>query len=912
MTLLVAASALLARRSAAADALGPLAQSLRRELAPFLVAPPDLPRGKALLTRAGGRCANDGELLAYDPWSPRHACPRCGREVRGEVHDRFRIHWHQLWLAERTLHSALLGVLLEETACIEAATMMLGRYARRYLDYPNSDNVLGPSRPFFSTYLESIWLLQLMLALDLLEAGAPSAEMRVLGADVRANLVAPSAALIASYDEGMSNRQVWNNAALLGASVLLDDPELREHVLHGPSGLHAHLGQALLADGSWYEGENYHLFAHRGLWYGVRMAERLGLELPADLARRFDAGFVAPFRTMLPDLTLPSRRDSQYSISVRQPRFAESCELGFARTGDERLAGILAQLYDPSVPSGDTGRSRSTADVERNLKGTGLTRADLSWRALLLATPELPAGTPAPLVSDLLPSQGIAVLRQRGGELYAALDYGHSGGGHGHPDRLQLLLSMGATRILDDPGTGSYVDPMLHWYRSTMAHCAPIIDGESQPRVDGTLLAFDAREHAAWASAEARLADDLVVRRTVVLLDDHLVDELAWESTTEPHDVALPLHGIVLASAPAADEAQASSRAVVSPGDGEGDGNAWLADLHEEVAGASPVEVRRASTSGQPEVRGWISAPVTTEWWGALAPGPPADDTPRPVLLVRANGARGAITTVWSWGDVPSAPEFGDGRIQMNTAGGVTVQHERIGDSWRVRMAPGETIELSGLVQRSADGEVRGRTGGAGIAMPEPPFALSRAPLVFELGEPHYRRSEERWDQAGRPRARIDVSWESDTLLVRIDIVTPHINFVSIDTENPLDNEPMAINGDGVQLYLNAEDVSGAWLAVPDPHSSEVGVRPVDGWPGAAPPVLSWNRTPGGYDLTARVSLPDDVTALSLDVLVNLSGPGRLRRRGQLVLSGAVGDFVYLRGDRQNPSRLLRFVRVDD
>ena len=29
----------------------------------------------------------------------------------------------------------------------------------------------------------------------------------------------------------------------------------------------ASLRDGLLADGTWYEGDNYHQFAHRGLWY---------------------------------------------------------------------------------------------------------------------------------------------------------------------------------------------------------------------------------------------------------------------------------------------------------------------------------------------------------------------------------------------------------------------------------------------------------------------------------------------------------------------------------------------------------------------------------------------------------------------------------------------------------------------
>jgi len=40
---------------------------------------------------------------------------------------------------------------------------------------------------------------------------------------------------------------------------------------------------------------------------------------------------------------------------------------------------------------------------------------------------------------------------------------------------------------------------------------------------------------------------------------------------------------------------------------------------------------------------------------------------------------------------------------------------------------------------------------------------------------------------------------------------------------------------------------------------------------------------------------------------VNEIAPGRDRRRGQLVLSGAGGEFVYLRADRHERDRLLQF-----
>src|SRR6185437_3414873 len=291
---------------------------------------------------------------------------------------------------------------------------ILDGYAERYTDYPNRDNVLGPTRLFFSTYLESIWLLQICLAVDLL-AGETS-----LGARVRDRIIEPSRAIISEYDEGRSNRQVWNDVAMLAAARLLDDARAAESAVYGPSGIGALLGAGLLADGTWYEGENYHLFAHRGLWYGVTMATRAELELPDALIERFDAGFSTPFFTALPDFTLPSRRDSQYAISLRQWRFAEMCELGMARGDDRVLTGALSRLYADDIPRIETGRRWSAAEAERNTPATSLRRSDLGWKSLLFARPELPALTAAPLPSVILESQGIGVLRRDAGRVYIA------------------------------------------------------------------------------------------------------------------------------------------------------------------------------------------------------------------------------------------------------------------------------------------------------------------------------------------------------------------------------------------------------------------------------------------------------------------------------------------------------------
>jgi hypothetical protein len=51
----------------------------------------------------------------------------------------------------------------------------------------------------------------------------------------------------------------------------------------------------------------------------------------------------------------------------------------------------------------------------------------------------------------------------------------------------------------------------------------------------------------------------------------------------------------------------------------------------------------------------------------------------------------------------------------------------------------------------------------------------------------------------------------------------------------------------------------------------------------------------------------DDGSVFLFDLVVNEISPDRDRRRGQLVLHGARGEWVYLRGDREAPDDMLVF-----
>jgi len=81
-----------------------------------------------------------------------------------------------------------------------------------------------------------------------------------------------------------------------------------------------------------------------------------------------------------------------------------------------------------------------------------------------------------------------------------------------------------------------------------------------------------------------------------------------------------------------------------------------------------------------------------------------------------------------------------------------------------------------------------------------------------------------------------------------------------------------------------------------------VRIRPIEG--GALPVQLSavWIETEGGYRM--ELALPI-ASMIAIDIIVNEKPRGRERRRGQLVMSGAAREFVYLRGDRHERSRLV-------
>ncbi len=883
-----------------------LRERLSDRARPVLDRLPPVPRIKAMLTADGGICPTDGAPLQFDPWSAdQHRCPRCGKVVRGERHDAAWAHYQHLWLAERAVHLAALAVLGRRPEAAARSNDLLQAYGH-YGELPNRDNVLGPSRLFFSTYLESIWITNYLAAAVLLrEAGA-------LGDDngqVVSAVADEAANIIGEFDEGRSNRQTWHNAALAAIAVWFEDEDLATRAIHSSSGMLAHLLQGFGPDGMWFEGDNYHLFALRGQLVAMGWAREAGVDLLADprLSARVAAVLRAPALTALPDCTFPARKDSRFGVSLAQPMYLELWEVGLARLQEvgaapEELWSWLGRLYQS--PSPEAQQFESYLHEVGEPRPQRRTRADLSWWSLLEMASSVPADAPAfEPDSVYLEAQGYAILRQ--GSRYVGLECGAYGGGHGHPDRLNLTLHADGEYWLPDLGTGSYVSRDLFWYRSTLAHNAPRLDGVSQPMGDAACEYFE--RSGSWSWARGKYGE---WTRSVIAGPDYVLDLLELASADE-HVLELPLHLM--------------GRVEIQPA-----GSWEPGELRDEFARNAERFVPRLDQAvvlracGREGARLAAHLHFSGQLLRAQAPGFPGIPDLQQFYLLRERGRNLRFITVLEPGTGAAKVELvrmNEAVVEVHTASGVE-RHVSTATGWEVRTSTA-VIRLGGARRPPPAFEPLVRTDrplvahGTAVQVGEPPVLdgtlegfVGSEPLELDH-EDQYRRSEEPYPGPEEFSARAYVNWNEEGLYLAVEVVKTEV--FARDPDAPpllLDNEPDEIHADGVQVYLrpDAEGPVCGLLLVPSSRGPDLIVRPVPETAASASMVQGkWQATETGYIVTAAIALPEwgpisPGAEIGFDLLINQMTAGRRRRAGQLVWSGG-GGWVWLRGDRQDPAR---------
>ena len=185
----------------------------------------------------------------------------------------------------------------------------------------------------------------------------------------------------------------------------------------------------------------------------------------------------------------------------------------------------------------------------------------------------------ARLGSTLFPSSGFAVLRSAGCADWTAgeqaknkdgtcvlLNFGPHGGGHGHPDKLSIIVYAKGRHWIPDFGSAKYgSDLKKQWTSHTLSHNTLVVDQTSQwpargqdvswpcdnpnKRAMGELSAFFVDDTLKLASATCdAVYDGVRLKRTVALVDEFVVDIFQAASDAEhTYDYVLHVDGEVQA-----------------------------------------------------------------------------------------------------------------------------------------------------------------------------------------------------------------------------------------------------------------------------------------------------------------------------------------------------------------------------
>lgn len=283
----------------------------------------------------------------------------------------------------------------------------------------------------------------------------------------------PTAKSLLWFNQGINNHQTWYNAGLLAIASVLADEQIVQRVLTMKGGVAYQLENSIGADGLWYEGAMaYHFYALAAMMDLADIARGVGLSLHDH--PRFKAMFDAPLKAAYPNGIFPAINDSDWR-SIRAYRSAYNWAAD--RYGDDRYRDPITHLDTNSID---------------------------------------------------LPDAGLAILRRGKGKTAACamIDYGPHGGGHGHYDKLQLVLFAGGREWLLDPGRLNYRHKEYKtWVKHTAAHNTVAIGQRSQNASTAKLLWFDAAdEYAACGTESVAAYPRTNLKRYVLLMDQYAVD----------------------------------------------------------------------------------------------------------------------------------------------------------------------------------------------------------------------------------------------------------------------------------------------------------------------------------------------------------------------------------------------------
>lgn len=522
-------------------------------------------------------CTDDGTVLT--PLSlERHQCPRCKKiytDERTVAAYRYRLH--------SAVDAAILSLGWayiysgDERFAVEGKRL-LTQLAADYPNYParldrwgrtGKDAVLG-GRRYIQSLDEAYSVISVAKGYDLLRTAKTwtDAERKF----VEDGYFRGTEATLLVGNQGINNHQTWYNAGLMSIANVLGDAALVEKVLNMDGGFYYQLEGSIGSDGLWYEGTMaYHGYAALAMTSLADITRKMGLHL--ELEPKFRKLFTGPLHAAYPNGQFPVINDSD--------------------------AGDIHMLDSNFQWAWNTYRNPVFAQA--------LAWGNPSKLTSLLGPGAVPV-SPLSNQSEVLPDAGLAILRQGSGAdaVCAFVDFGqHGGDGHGHFDKLNLMLYANGREWLLDPGRLTYSHKEYKtWVKQTAAHNSVTIGGQNQQANAGSLLYLQQGEgYAACATVSNKSYFDSTLKRYLLLTPKMLVDI---------YDVKTPLesqidwfaHAIVPALQPVDDLGPAQNTA---PGEENGyqhltDAKMWMTQTASRWDFISDTKKRDA-----PRLRLWLA-----------------------------------------------------------------------------------------------------------------------------------------------------------------------------------------------------------------------------------------------------------------------------------------------------------------
>jgi oligo-alginate lyase len=452
-------------------------------------------------------CPKDGARLVTQ--SPtQHRCTVCGTVYTGEPYDSVVLSGIHSRNSAAIRDCGLAFRLTGEDRYAQFAARLLIAYADRYRDYrlhnTNGEEKTGGAKIMAQTLDESVWLIPVTWGYALVRSAMAQDQRK----HVEADLLLPAADVIRGHKMGIHNIQCWKNSAVgLVGYTTAHEELVREAIEDGDRGFLAQIERGVTEDGLWWEGSlGYHHYTMQALWPLAEAARHAGRDLYSDRFRRL---WDAPLAMAFPNGDPPGFNDSPGSSVLR---IADLYELAAARWRRPEYEHLISSAGRDSIQS------------------------------LLYGPERVEPGNYVPLASTLLRDAGFAVLRVGG--TAAAVRFGRHGGGHGHPDQLNLVTFGGGRGLGLDPGSINYGVPLhREWYRSTIAHNTVSVDGKIQDPEDGRLESWDDRpgEAAITMSCDS-VYPGVQMRRTIRLPRSGRIEDRFECLSAEEHEYDWAFH----------------------------------------------------------------------------------------------------------------------------------------------------------------------------------------------------------------------------------------------------------------------------------------------------------------------------------------------------------------------------------